>query len=310
MHTLAQARRAAVGAYLSASVTVEPGKAGGPGDVLLRWPGQKVFLEIVTFGPDPSREMEEAHHQRHMLHLMGLAKGPIYWEGFVPGYLYQADEDAWLRVTVRAAAQCLQTSQPVEIPGPDGQVLTVRYGSQPEGSGTYGPDLNLDFSTRLTRVLERKGAQTRGAGIAWIWVEDYGGVHALHPFTKLPLQSKISGLATLAGSALSDRPHVAGIIWSGVTRRSPLPLNEHAEGDRGLAFQKGLPIEHVRETVIVNRSLIIPGQTSVLAQACEHEPLWLDWALRQLDIPGGVNSLLTHPPQEPRSILWRPPARR
>jgi hypothetical protein len=310
MHTLTQARLAAIGAYLGASVTVEPGKAGGPGDVLLGHPGEEVFLEIVTFGPDETREIEEGHQQRHMMHLMALANVPIYWKGYVPGYLNKADETTWLRLTTDAAAQCVRTGKSFEIPGPDGQVLVVKPGKQPPGTGTFGPNLDLDFSARLTHILDRKGAQTRGAGIAWIWIEDYGGVHALHPFTKLPLHSKISALAALAGPALADRLHVAGIIWSGVFRCSPLPPDEQAEGDRGLAFQKGLPIEHVRQTVIVNRSLILPGQTRILAQACDREPRWLDWALRQLDVTGGVRSLLSQPPQAQASTLWIPPPRR
>jgi hypothetical protein len=42
LHTLAQARLATIGAYLGADVAVEPGKQGGPGDVLLRSANQEV----------------------------------------------------------------------------------------------------------------------------------------------------------------------------------------------------------------------------------------------------------------------------
>ena len=310
MHTLAQARLASIGAYLGASVTVEPGKAGGPGDVLLRSSAEEVFLEIVTFGPDEARELDEAHHQRHWKHLFALANGPIYWEGYVPGYLNKAEEARWLQVTTDAAAQCAKTGQPVEITGPDGRVLVVRPGKQPPGTGTYGPNLDLDFSTRLARILDNKGAQTRGAGVAWIWIEDYGGVHALHPFAKLPLRSKITTLAELARPALADRPHVAGIAWSAAAKCWPLLPDEQAEADGGLAFQRGLPIEHLRQTVIINRSLILPGQTRILAQACDREPLWLDWALRRLGVNGGVRSLLSQPPRVQTPLLWTPPPRR
>jgi hypothetical protein len=182
----------------------------------------------------------------------------------------------------------------------------VRSGKQPTGTGTTGPYLSLDFSARLAGILDRKGAQTRGAGVAWIWIEDYGGVHPLHPFFKSPLRSMIGELGGLIRSALIDRSHVAGAAWSRVEKCWPLLPDEQVEEERGLAFQRGLPIEHVRRTIIVNRSLILPGQTRLLAQVCDREPLWLDWALARLGIKGGVRSLLSQPPHGRTSRLWTP----
>jgi hypothetical protein len=257
---------------------------------------EEVFVEIVTFGPDENREFQEAHQQRHAMHLLGLASAPVYWEGHVPGYLNQADEARWIQATTDAAARCAQTGQPVEVPGPEGHVLVIRPGVPPPGTGLSGPELTLNFSTRMARILDRKGAQTRGAGIAWIWIEDYGGIHALHPFTRMPLAAKINGLARIARDALADRPPVAGIAWSGLARCMQVPPDDQAETEAGVAFQRGLPIEHVRQTVIVTRNLIVPGHLGLLARACDREPQWLDWALHRLGVTAGVGSLLAQPP--------------
>ncbi len=54
-HALTQARLAAISAFIGAGVEAEPGKAGGPSDVLLNLGQQEAFLEIVTFGPDENR---------------------------------------------------------------------------------------------------------------------------------------------------------------------------------------------------------------------------------------------------------------
>jgi hypothetical protein len=304
-HALTQARLAAIGAFLGAQVAVEPEKAGGPGDVLLRAGGDEIFLEIVTFGPDSIRELEERHQQRHFMHLQALAAPAIYWEGHVPGYLNPAEEARWISATTDAAAQCARTGQPVEIPGPDGQILVVRSGLAPAGTRLYGPELSLNFTDRLTRILDKKGAQTRGAGIAWIWIEDYGGIHALHPFTAMPLADKIGGLSGIAAGALDGRPHVAGTAWSGAARCRQVPPDDQAETWAGLAFQRGLPIEHVRQTVIAPRRLIVPGHVAFLARLCDREPGWLEWALYRLGISGGIRSLLDQPP--PRHVsLWTP----
>ena len=138
---------------------------GGPGDVLLRIAGEAVFLEIVTFGPDEKLELNEEHQHRHWLHLMALARSPVYWEGYVPGFLNKADETRWLQETKDAADRCVQTGQPTQIPGPDGQLLIVRPDNPTERTTTTGPGLDLEFSHRLERILDKKGAQTVGAGI-------------------------------------------------------------------------------------------------------------------------------------------------
>jgi hypothetical protein len=70
-----------------------------------------------------------------------------------------------------------------------------------------------------------------------------------------------------------------------------------------------LPIEHLRRSVVINRSLILPDQTRMLAQICDREPAWLDWALKQLGIEGGACSLLRQPPSARPSLLWIPPPR-
>lgn len=304
-HALVQARLAAIGAFLGAEVRVEPEKAGGPGDVLLRAGGEEIFLEIVTFGPDNSRELEERYQQRHFMHLMALAATAIYWEGYVPGCLNPAEEARWTSATADAAVQCARTGHPVEVPGPDGHVLVVRPGVAPAGTRLYGPELPLNFTDRLARILDKKGAQTRGAGIAWIWIEDYGGIHALHPFTAMPLAAKIGGLSSIVAGALDGRPHVAGTAWSGANRCRQVPLDDQAQTWAGLAFQRGLPIEYVRQTVIASRHLIVPGHVAFLARLCDQEPGWLDWALHRLGINGGTRSLLDQPPPG-RVGLWTP----
>jgi hypothetical protein len=167
LHTLTQARLAAIGLYQGAHVAVEPGKAGGPGDVLWNSPHGQVFIEIATFGPDPAREQEETQHHRHWMHLLALTDGPIWWEGYIPGFLNKADEARWLQVTAVAAARCRETGQVTEVPGPNGTSLCARPGRQPAGTGTFGHPLDLDFSARLDRILDEKGAQTQDAGIAW-----------------------------------------------------------------------------------------------------------------------------------------------
>jgi hypothetical protein len=309
VHTLTQARLASIGLHTGAAVTLEPGKSGGPGDLLLRWRGHEIFLEVVTFGPDVTSEAEDKHHQRHFLHLLSLRPAePIYWEGDIPGLLNPADEAAWISATTAAADHCAQTGDSVDIPGRDGACLTVRPGTAPKGTSTRGPYLTSDDGSRLARSIDRKGAQTRGAGIAWVWVEDFGGMHPVAPFTGMPIEAKLEALTELIRPILADRTHLAGIVWSSGQWRTQIPPDVQAQTSAGIGLQRALPVERVRQSVILNRRLILPDQTARMSQLCEAEPRWLDWGLNRLGIAGGISGLLTEKPSAPasKSRLWLP----
>jgi hypothetical protein len=294
-------------------------KVRGPGDLLLRWAGQEVFLEIVTFGPDENNETEKGHHDRHFLHLLSLRPdAPIYWEGDIPGLLNRTDEAAWIQATAEAAVRCAQTGEPIDIPSCNGACLTVRPGAAPPNTSTKGPYLESDDGSRLARKIDQKGAQTRGAGLAWVWVEDYGGIHPLSDFNSMPIDAKLQALADLAAPVLATRLHVAGIGWSAAQWSSSAPPDAQAQAVSGFAVQRTLPIDRVRQSIILNRRLILPDQTARVLQLCDAEPRWcrrscnsrfwgLDWALARLGVVGGANSLLTQSPLVPKSRLWTPP---
>jgi hypothetical protein len=310
VHTLTQARLASVGMYTGADVTLEPGKSGGPGDVLLRWRSHEAFLEVVTFGPDENTEMEDKHHHWHFLHLLSLnPDGSIHWKGDIPGLLNRNDEATWIQATTEAAARCVQTGEPIEIPGRDGTCLVVRPGPTPRDTSTKGPYVESDDGSRLARKMDQKGAQTRGAGVAWIWVEDYGGIHPLSPFQSMTIEAKLEALADLAAPVLADQPHLAGIGWSAARWCSQVLPDAQAQTASGFALQRALPIDRVRQSIILNRRLILPDQTARVVQLCEAEPRWLDWALARLGVAGGVNALLSRPSSAPMSRLWVPPPR-
>jgi hypothetical protein len=308
MHTLTQTRLSSIGLYVGAEATLEPGKSGGPGDLLLRWPGHEIFLEVVTFGPDVTSDAEDRHHHRHFLHLLSLRPDqPIYWEGDIPGLLNPGDEAAWIRSTTAAAARSAEAGEPLDIPGRDGTSLTVRPGTAPKGTSTRGPYLLSDDGSRLARSIERKGAQTRDAGIAWIWAEDFGGMHPVAPFTSMPIDAKLEALAELARPILDDRRHLAGIVWSSAQWHTQPPPDAQAQTPAGIGLQRAVPVERVRQSVILNRRVILPDQTARMAQICEAEPRWLNWALNRLGIDGGVGALLAwQPPQAAPSRLWLP----
>jgi hypothetical protein len=76
----------------------------------------------------------------------------------------------------------------------------------------------------------------------------------------------------------------------------PVPdtLYEH---DRGAAFTRTMPGGLVRQSIIVHRRIAVPGQYRQITALCSDESRWLDHALSELGVSGGLESLLSAPLQ-------------
>lgn len=125
----------------------------------------------------------------------------------------------------------------------------------------------------------------------------------------MPIDAKLDALTDLAAPILTQRSHLAGITWSTAQWCTPVPPDAQAQTLSGIALQRALATDRVRQSVILNRRLILPDQTARVVRLCEAEPRWLDWALLQLGIPGRVGTLLTQRPPTVSSRLWQPTAR-
>jgi hypothetical protein len=305
LHAQSQVRLAALGAWQGLPVELEPSKdSGGPGDVRIG----PVFVEVLTFGEADSMRKAEALWYRCRNHLWALERNGIYWEGELPGDL---DVDAvadWEDQTAEAAARCAATGQAVPVET-DGTTVTARPGDAPRGTIVTGPLTEVDQGWRLLGKLRGKCETTRGAGTAWMWVEDHVGLSHPHAaFNRMPLHGKIDALGQLLGPLLKQHPHVAGVVVS-TTARQQLPQPESAERPAGLGLRRALPLDRVRETLIIHRRLVLHDQIQILARLCHTEPGWLDWALARLRVPAGLASLLSAMDGRRSSNLWTPPKR-
>ncbi|MET9840019.1 hypothetical protein ABZZ01_19835 [Streptomyces virginiae] len=307
LHTQTQARLALMGAARGLPVELEPAKAsGGPGDVRIG----PVFIEVVTLAEDQKLQDYERFRQNSRAHLFTLDRGrDIHWEGDLPELLNGDAFESWKKRTEQAAQQCAASGAAVDVLSNAGRRLTVRPGVAPQGTTLTGDAVESDQGRRLLGKVRGKCAKTAGAGTAWIWVEDHSGLfHFPTPFAGMSLAAKTDALADLLGPLLAEYVHVAGIVVSNAAhRRLPLPADEDALRPAAQGFQRGLPLDRVRETIVIPRRILLPEQTSLIARMCDAEAGALDWALRKLDIPKSVTSLLANSSTPDRvSPLWTP----
>ncbi|MEV5483524.1 MULTISPECIES: hypothetical protein [Streptomyces] len=307
LHTQTQARLALMGAARGHPVELEPAKAsGGPGDVRI----DRVFIEVVTFAEDQKLQDYEKFRQNCRVHLLSLDMDrTIYWEGDFPELLNGDDFETWKKRTQEAAQECAASGAAVDVLSSAGRRLTVHPGTAPLGTTLTGDTVESDQGKRLLGKVRGKCAKTQGAGTAWIWVEDHSGLfHLPTPFAGLSLAAKTDALADLFGPLLEEYVHVAGIVVSNAAhRRLPLPPDEDAIRPAAQGFRRGLPLDRVRETIMVPRRILLPEQTSLIARMCDAEAAVLDWVLGKLGVPGGVTSLLADS-STPHQVspLWTP----
>ncbi|MFE1405377.1 hypothetical protein ACFW5D_17280 [Streptomyces sp. NPDC058770] len=292
LHSQTPARLALIGAARGLPVELEPAKAsGGPGGVRVG----PLFIEVVTLAEDQKLQDYERFRQNVRAHLFALDRGrDIYWEGDLPELLNGDAFETWKKRTEEAAQQCAASGAAVDVLSNAGRRLTVHPGTAPQGTTLTGDTVETDQGRRLLGKVRGKCAKTAGAGTAWIWVEDHSGpFHFPTPFAGMSLAAKTDALADLLGPLLAEYVHVAGIVVSNAARqRLPLPPDEDALRPAAQGFQRGLPLDRVRETIVIPRRILLPEQTSLIARMCNAEADALDWALRQLGVPQGVTSLL------------------
>lgn len=292
LHSLTQLELAGAGLHVGTSVELEPPKAGGPGDVLLRAGDTEVFLEVVTLSTDQAflrRERALAGHQSHV-RALELQLG-VSFDGDLPGVLEGPDAQTWRDRMTSAAAKCAADGQAVTIHDVHG-MLTIRPDEGRPGQRLTGQLVQIDAARRLLLALERKAAQTRAAATAWLWLVDHNDVMALAPFSAAPPAEQIGQLHALVHDVLDRHPHLAGIVWTRTGRIvSPVPTVD-AQQDSGYAIVRSLPGCRVRQSVVLPRRIVLPYQTQLLLRLLDREPDWLDGALERLGYPGGLAALL------------------
>ena len=312
LHALTQLDLAGCGQLQGARVTLEPAKQDGPGDVLVQAADTAVFFEVATLATDQNFTLGDQAHDRYFIHLLGLeSRYEVRFDGDLPGPLPPHAAQQWMAQAETAARNCADTGQEITLTVPGGGSLTVRPETTDTAVGTSlrGPLREGDEGRRLVSVLERKSAQTRDAGTAWVWITDYSRSMTLTPFAAAPTAEKIDQLAALVGDELARSPHLGGVVWTRLVRQDPAIEPRDELRDSGFGFVRMLPGALARESVVVPGRLLFPHQTALVARLLRGEPAWLDWALSELGIPGGVKALLARPPAvATRPLLWTPGA--
>lgn len=290
-HGIAQARLAVQAHLAGARVVLEPRKpTGGPGDLLAVRAGSELFFEFRAIGPDDASIGHEQRIDDTFTFLLYLgSRYAVRWSGSLPAM----PDDEWRHTVEEAAQHAAHSHTPVEVTT-DGATLIVERDAGPAQTSLAGPRFEVDQEHRLVRAVVRKAIQTEPARAAWIWLEDHGALWPKTAFASYSLTQKVTALADTLSPVFAAHPHLLGVVLTSDTLRLDGPVEPATERqDRGAAFLRTLPDGRVRQSVVVHRPLVVPGQYALACQLCTEEPSWLDNALARLGVPGGIASLTT-----------------
>ena len=223
-------------------------------------------------------------------------KYDVHWYGEISEAELQPDQTEVLRAAAEAAHS---TGLPQQI-GTGDDPLTVAPGPEPEGSRLSGPLVESDHGPRLLRDIGVKAAQTRAAGAAWIWLQDnHNALWPMSEFAQYPLPQKVDVFADLARTMFNANPHVVGVVLTSASMPGGQVEDEDAQTLGAYGIRRALPGRRMRESIVLHRTLIVPGQIAVVRGLCADESGWLNKALWLLNVPGGLSSLTTFDPRPP-----------
>ncbi|MEU2762235.1 hypothetical protein [Streptomyces sp. NPDC007094] len=232
-------------------VELEPAKAsGGPGDVRIG----PVFIEVVTFAEDQKLQDYGRFRQNVRAHLFTLDRGrDINWEGDLPELLSGDVFDARKERTEDAARQRAASGAAVDVHSNAPRRLTVHPGTAPQGTTLTGDTVEADQGRRLLGKVRGKCAKTAGAvprGSGWRTTA--ASSTSRRHSRAMSLAAKTDALAALLAPLLAEYVHVAGsVVSNAARRRQPLPPDEDALRPAAQGFQRGLPLDRVRETIVI-----------------------------------------------------------
>jgi len=256
------------------------GTAGAYGNVIGLWASLQLLVDAKVRGIGEVRKSLRTNLQevgfRHALTQVRLAA-----QGVVAGH----------HVT-------LEPSKPDGVPG---DLTLANAGTEVFVEiKTFNPDRQVvhsysEHAPRLWRDLDKKARQTHAAGEAWVWVQDNNGtLWSTTPFAQMPLQAKANVLSDLVEPLFDMHPHLVGVVLSSASMPGGTATNVNTQVPQGLGFRRVLPGAKVRESIVLHRRPVGPGQLDLVAGLCADEPSWLARALSRLGISGGLASLTTY----------------
>jgi hypothetical protein len=196
----------------------------------------------------------------------------------------------------------------------DGEHRTVKYsgnimeiypaGQRPQSATSAGPLVTGDLWTRVATRLETKVRQTHGGPPAWLRIDDIGMMFHLTDWSASPLPERLAQLEHNINIAITDAPHVRGVILTGSDHPASTPAVTQTAWPRTdppdtpprdrlahgpVAMRRPLPGYRQRMTFILptrHPHILLPAGADLgPGLRYDQEPGWLDDALRALGHP-------------------------
>lgn len=290
-HLRVQLEVAGFAARAGVGVTFEPQVSGSRrrGDLLIDFGSESVLIECAAMGRADTAVEDDGWMQRvaNDLRLLNVNPGV----GITATFTERLDDDATVALLehVRRASAFVAAGGTAPAHRVEGAVVELH--ADRDRYEISGPPQKTDHGKKLQRLVRAKGGQTSGELPAWICIHSLDALFWGDEWNATPLPRKLDAFADLFAQALTDYPHVAGVVISnGLSLVDSRRDNEQANLSSGAyaVRQPVPPIRHREAYVVPVGEAPTTAGVDFFATSYESEPDWLPWALSANGLPTPV----------------------
>jgi hypothetical protein len=197
---------------------------------------------------------------------------------------------------MRLAAVGLQV--PPVTQGSNQFIVRPSRAHEAEKRGTTIAIPPVDLWRRTAARIRAAARQTRESGAAWLVIESLDNFWQLTPWSQQPLATRASQLAGEARTAISEFPHLDGILFTdGAALTNVESPDADARPEPGVAgLRRRLDYVRSRETIVVATRSAASRGFDAWVNVIDSEPGFVQWALPGLGLDPPRELLPGHRP--------------
>jgi hypothetical protein len=295
-HATLQLEMAALGLATGHDVRLEMRRKPGlpPSDVWLGCGATSFSVEAFAVLLDEDSATAGRWDNRVHAELLRIESAHgVSFDGELRDRLDKEELQSWIRDVERTSVEVVATGTPKSVTTRAAD-LAVRPPSDVSPRQVTYPVTVADGWPRTVTRLKQKAEQARTSGATWLRADFLDGIWWASPWAQADLFDKTSTMAAQLREALADEAGLAGVVVSSSPCRAlSVYVSESARvADRAIGLRRLLPLNRVRETIIVPLRPDGGAATEEWLALYDREADWLDWGLAQAGLPS-VDAIMT-----------------
>lgn len=292
-HTMMQVELAGLAIREGFPIQFEPVILNKKADLQIDGPDQTLNFEMLSLGiSDQFRLVKEYMGKisdfsgyikiTYDLHLVGYL-------GDDTTYITNGKPKDWtenidiLMNCIEQSAATFNPTQSYSFETPFKGILKLQNTALLPGQSTLtGVTTSKDEWLRIQARINDKAHQTEGLANTWLRMEAVGGLFHFTPWSREPLEEKLTALTKLCRNEIEQYSHISGIVisnriglYAGTMEDETCILATHP----AYAVRRIFPYGQFKEIYIIAKDYLSQARAECIFKLYDRENSWLEWAL-------------------------------